>query len=113
MMTKEEEIELVFLAAKACGMKLEYDSYSGFFWIESQYSGVWWSPLYNDGDALRLAVALNLRIDTGHKLYPFEYTTVSTLLEEFKCKEQHKGDPEMATRLAIVRVAAEIGKTIE
>ena len=63
-----------------------------------------WNPLTNDGDALRLAVA------TGE---PFVVrtscvTTMGGLKEDF---DPHKaGDDLRATRRAIVRAAAVIGK---
>ena len=55
----------------------------------------WWNPLTDDGDALRLAVKLDLLADTG---LTFQFMEAS-------------GDIE-ATRRAIVRAAAEIGKTL-
>jgi hypothetical protein len=55
-----------------------------------------WSPLHNDGDALRLAVKLNLweAVRDGHQHLDSD------------------GDHYAATRRAIVRAAAEIGKAM-
>ncbi len=83
--------ELLELAAKAAGIELK--------WMTQLSNGVKpdedfisnWHPLTDDGDALRLAVKLGLF--TGDKFY------------EFRSLEY------AATRRAIVRAAAEIGKT--
>jgi len=57
--------ELLELAAKAAGIELEYCSTSGFHWVTSKYSGLWWDPLNVDGDAFRLAVNLNLCVEVN------------------------------------------------
>lgn len=103
--------ELTELAAKAAGIKIEFDEESELFWLENQYTGLWWDPLYHDGDALRLAVFLKLSISilptgthvTKGKFEVFELTSAS---------EQKYGDPAIATRYAIVKIAAEIGKAM-
>lgn len=56
-----------------------------------------WNPLTDDGDALRLAVKLN-RTDIGALI--MNYTTGA----------EYRDCPYAATRRAIVRAAAEIGK---
>ena len=67
-----------------------------------------WNPLTNDGDALRLAVKLGLLIDTqynngvGVGSASFEEVWESTSVE-----------PYAATRRAIVRAAAEIGRSMK
>jgi hypothetical protein len=82
--------ELLELAAKVA--EIEYDGiaakdiYSGHYVIP-------WNPLTDDGDALRLAVKLNVPLD-GFTIAPSEWMN----------------DPYAATRRAIVRAAAEIGK---
>ena len=61
-----------------------------------------WNPLEDDGDALRLAVKLGITFrHFGHKV-----SAVGTT----QCDEYVVGDPCEATRRAIVRAAAEIGK---
>lgn len=65
-----------------------------------------WNPLDHDGDALRLAVKLGICvfIKPGHHTEAsFEVPT--------GYGEMHKEDPYAATRRAIVRAAAEIGRT--
>lgn len=66
-----------------------------------------WNPLTDDGDALHLAVKLNLIVNCIH---------AKILVEEPVCsrveiwEELQNDDPYAATRRAIVRAAAEIGK---
>ena len=94
--------ELLEQAAKAAG-ELTPDWYGN----NAYFDGVLkrWNPLTDDGDALRLAVKLAVVVN----LIP-NYTSVcdSNLI----VKEQHNDDPYAATRRAIVRAAAEIGKTL-
>lgn len=111
--------ELLELAAKASGLVLadEFDSYipGGGLWIvgPSGYDTVW-NPLTEDGDALRLAVKLGFRV----YVYPKggdDYTVVAS--DELKnsvasVKESHGVDAIGATRRAIVRAAAEIGRSM-
>ncbi len=104
--------ELLELAAKASE---DYygewsDSASAF---RMRYSGHWkyWNPLKDDGDAMRLAVKLgiDLVISTSKPA-----RTAAFIPEKFKlddCMEEpHDNNPYAATRRAIVRAAAEVGK---
>ena len=76
-----------------------------------------WNPLTDDGDALRLAVKLNLKIEcmVGQSAArTFDNKCAGCV--DHADNEQYPGiefaaDPYAATRLAIVRAAAEIGKT--
>ena len=61
-----------------------------------------WNPLTDDGDALRLAVQLNL-FNTRSKGYEWP---------DAELFARHDEDPYAATRRAIVRAAAEIGKAM-
>ena len=63
-----------------------------------------WNPLTDDGDALRLAVKLNLSI-SQHQ-HGAGWVDVGVI------KQLTGGDPYAATRRAIVRAAAEMGKSI-
>ena len=85
--------ELLELAAKAAGIELQDDHY----WRD----GFWtrWNPLTDDGDALRLAVKLN--IDAGKPGMRLSIDWRSW------------DDPLAATRLAITRAAAEIGRSMK
>jgi hypothetical protein len=112
------ERDLLELAAKAAGMKFKGsptnpDSY------QTQQDDLpygprpWmpWNPLTDDGDALRLAVKLRLFVSVGRKqasaMPPDQASD-----DYFEAFEPVKGDPYAATRRAIVRAAAEIGKAM-
>ncbi len=92
--------ELLELAARAAGIDLDWDvppkSPPWRMTGEGEDRGpaAQWNPLTDDGDALRLAVKLGLDGD-------FVTLMISS---------KHDGDPYAATRRAIVRAAAEIGK---
>jgi hypothetical protein len=62
-----------------------------------------WNPLTDDGDALRLAVKLNL-FNTRPKGYEWP---------DAELFARHEDDPYASTRRAITRAAAEIGKTMK
>ena len=87
--------ELLELAAKAAGIDVRW--YQGdCLRVADKCNGFAgkWNPLTDDGDALRLAVKLGDR--DGQ---------VTFLIDT-----KHDGDPYAATRRAIVRAAAEIGR---
>lgn len=68
----------------------------------------WCNPLVDDGDALRLAV--KLRIDVVWSR-PYDYVcATNTSTQGASLCEALEGDENAATRRAIVRAAAEIGK---
>ena len=99
--------ELLELAAKAAGIEGRYASLDEFpDWMtvhdgEGVYytSSQAWNPLNDDGAALRLAVELNLLV-----LHDVHIAPVNIWEGE---------DPYAATRRAIVRAAAEIGRGME
>jgi len=104
--------ELLELAATAYG-DLVYVPDMG--WIaqdEHGNRGAWWNPFGDDGDALRLAVKLDIVI--------WECSQYNCALTEIRYgKNQGEvtepiqdEDRYAATRRAIVRAAAEIGKTL-
>ena len=100
--------ELLQLAAKAAGIEVDEDG-SPFLRIVSEEFGNCcddWNPLTDDGDALRLAVKLQMVVG----IYPTKtnVTADGVFLEEF-----HGNDPFSATRRAIVRAAAELGRGIK
>ena len=107
--------ELLELAAKVAGVYLEWDG-PPTQWQPMYYQGKTyhsWNPLTDDGDALRLAVKMGVDMYFGDD----EGTTtanVGAALGEGKpfryCVEPLGDDPHAATRRAIVRAAAEIGK---
>lgn len=65
-----------------------------------------WNPLTDDGDALRLAVKLLLTVEVEDG-----FTEVLTG-SGMEITESHKEDSLLATRRAIVRAAAEIGRAM-
>lgn len=101
--------ELLELAAKAAGIVADYFEEDG-----DDSEGMWgsgyeaWNPLVNDGDALRLAVKMNLGISIPvHKTIRAD---VICFLDSSVNIREENGDPCAATRRAIVRAAAEVGK---
>lgn len=92
--------ELLELAAKAAGAyRLTKDLY--------QVDGSDWNPLTDDGDAFRLAVKLKLTIT----VYGTE--TLVVYGDGEKIYEEGRSDLYAASRYAIVRAAAEIGKEMK
>ena len=70
-----------------------------------------WRPLNDDGDALRLAVALNLGISVPvHRTIRAD---VISFRDSAVSARECGNDPYAAVRRAIVRVAAEIGRHME
>lgn len=102
--------ELLEYAAKAAGIELYVWGSPGAENFANMASPGWrWNPLLDDGDALRLAVQLRLNLN-------FEEWDGT----EYACADPHRShqgqdeviddDENAATRRAIVRAAAEIGK---
>lgn len=110
-----EERELLGLAAKAVGMNADeamWHPRAGFVWVK-RVDGIRkenaWNPLTDDGDALRLAVKLKLHIGLeSHTVSAWESDKFGNFQTEVL---SHRGD-EAATRRAIVRAAAEVGKAM-
>ena len=98
--------ELLELAAKAAGVALRDldDRYDGWEDIPVLIRRGW-NPLADDGEALRLAVKLDIPISS-------ESANGTTWICRGKLQvmQPHKDDPYAATRRAIVRAAAEIGR---
>lgn len=104
--------EMLELAAKAAEIKGDYYSgvlndewVDGVIYIREDGQQCIWSPLTDDGDALRLAVKLGLTIYCGKYHVSIEF---NNKLREETVTMGHT--IEDATRRAIVRAAAEIGK---
>jgi hypothetical protein len=91
--------ELLELAAKAAGIHL-HETEDGF---EADYDDSRiWNPLTDDGDALRLAVRKSV--------FAVYYALWLRFFHEELSEDK---TPSVATRRAIVRVAAEIGKEMK
>lgn len=110
--------ELLELAAKAAGVDLEWDGppdiWQPMYYQGKTYHG--WLPLTNDGDALRLAVKLRLRLNREINCGDDIVEVFGPENDDMSCHcstESIEGDPCAATRRAIVRAAAEIGRTMK
>lgn len=103
--------ELLELAAKAAGLLSDGWHRDGGLacWEPGQEGKYWfnWNPLESDSDALRLAVKMGMCVDShindDARAYAENGITAS---------ENRNPDPYAATRRAIVRAAAEIGRTM-
>ena len=102
--------ELLELAAKAAGIRINHWVYDD---LDSSpavlETGEVWNPRDDDGDALRLAVKLGLTIQ---HLTANEEVVVSSYSGSSEAYEFYLSDPYAATRRAIVRAAAEIGRNM-
>lgn len=109
--------ELLELAARAEGHGVEFDELSGLIWYEDKYTSILWNPIHNDGDALRLAVACNISYGFGSDT---ERMRVVWFVNDSLCTLDMPEDHPMALpdnktewlRYAIVRAAAEIGRSM-
>ena len=105
--------ELLKDAAKVAGIELVFGPYgvprdcTGMEPAMNIFSAKVWNPLIDDGDALRLAVKLGISVSQEMR-----NGCVFCDAREGKvtADEQYAGDPYAATRRAIVRAAAEIGR---
>ena len=114
--------ELLKLAAKAAGISLYIEPMSPGCQFEEDrklYSdlrgSVEWNPLTDDGDALRLAVKLMMTVlaDPGiDASVAAQIDPPTSPLTSVWADELAEPDPYAATRRAIVRAAAEIGKQL-
>jgi hypothetical protein len=109
--------ELLELAAKAAGIVIVKHPTGGFEHSDSGYLTIQtpgyrglkgWNPLTDDGDALRLAATLLINVNQDGNIV--EAYGASRGRDHF-CTEQASPDRLAATRRAIVRAAAEIGKS--
>lgn len=102
--------EMLELAAKAAGIDWFDDPAAKHGCGLHMKSGPFWNPLTDDGDALRLAVKLHINIEIwnlGHVIRASIYVKD----RGHGCfQEYYIPEPYAATRRAIVRAAAEIGK---
>lgn len=110
-MEQNEIRELLELAAKAAGYKIrgdwEYDESWGFKVSTGPGAPTWWNPYHDDGDSRRLEVRLTLSVihSTGGAAMVMSHDMGVSITET-----PSDGDSEAATRLAVLRAAAEIGR---
>lgn len=105
--------ELLELAAKAAGIEIvpcscRYEQWP-FKYAEGQGKRGHWNPLTDDGDALRLASGLCLNVLSS------EACVVAEDEKGVECIEYFYGPEDYTSgwRRAIVRAAAEIGRSME
>jgi len=106
-----DDRELLEMAAKAAGEDVEWHDSGSYFYRKScnwPAEKGFFNPLHDDGEALRLAV--ELRFDIAINLYGVDvfYGELDDFIRE-RCRD---GDAANATRRAIVRAAAAIGRAM-
>lgn len=108
-----DDRELLELAAKAAGINLARDARGTYVVIDGvSGSGDIWNPLTDDGDALRLAVKLLIDVIYSDQKDNDAWVMAGPGID---CVEDVDGEVSRssATRRAIVRAAAEIGKEMK
>lgn len=101
--------ELLELAAKAAGMTGTYFNVFADAEVPLSDGEGPWNPLTDDGDALRLAVKLRIEIIPDLQVNDV-LTAFMVGSYGYNTAEEIGTDPLAATRRAIVRAAAEIGR---
>lgn len=104
--------ELLELAANAAGYDETKTCVDEWFWVLTDENN-WqpWNPLTDDGDALRLAVQLNISVHQEYDNEGVDYTVAVIWVPEYQeIEEPHGNDIYAATRRVIVKAAAVIGK---
>lgn len=111
-MTDRELLELAALAAGYRPVRLTDDGAALLLEGVEQP----WNPLIDDGDALRLAVDLNMDILQDPASSSSNGVEVLLNLEGIEVQpwahEHRAPDPRAATRRAVVRAAAELGRQL-
>lgn len=112
---------LLELAARAAGFGKSH--YENGDWLEIRYGlteAIWsdehegyWNPLEDDGDALRLAVKLDISVRQLFAAVTAEYPWIEDYCTRKTLCEGVLDDYCAATRRAIVRAAAAIGRKID
>jgi hypothetical protein len=104
-----DDRELLELAAKAAGYSfVTFHGDDVTAWIGRDPLA--WNPLTDDGDALRLAVQLQFDLSLGHRGASVKNWGGRIIAEEL-C-HQDSGEELPCARRAIVRAAAEIGRSM-
>jgi hypothetical protein len=104
------DYELLELAAKAAGYweinGWSVETHKGMRWVNQDcYFERYWNPLTDDGDALRLAAKLNMELKICNGV-----TIVGDGHSDLEYTETNRIEYLAATRRAIVRAAAELGR---
>ena len=116
-MTDTDHKRMLEMAAKAAGIRV--------CWHGSESCArnmdltdpprIYWNPLTDDGDALRLAVALHIGIRSNGPNHWQNANETIAIWDDHEgvprqLRQAHDGDPRAATRTAVVRAAAAIGE---
>ena len=109
--------ELLDLAAKAAG----YVALINGEFCERSIGNFEWDPLTDDGDALRLAVKLRLRVEINERSVVVYWIADESEKSVYEYPDSVQNadyeiqhiNQDKATRRAIVRAAAEIGKEMK
>lgn len=113
--------ELLENAAKAAGLTIDAFCMDGGAWVYVTWSPLngdgehpifKWNPLANDGDALRLAVTLSISVSYDRLDQGVDERRVFAVHARGVELEHLGEDRYAATRLAITRAAAAIGKAM-
>lgn len=104
--------ELLELAAKAAGIDGRYfhsdnPIHCGIYQARGEY---YWNPLISDSEALRLAVKLGIGL--GFDMQNMTLTAYAQHTADYWDEDVSDSDPYAATRRAIVRAAAEVGRSM-
>ena len=108
-MTEREEHEY---AAKAAGIEVRWITNAQSAQQLSKMLWTWWSPKTDRADAFSLMVACKMEVwrnQDGQAFARYEKKITAT----YSVKTSNGFDFEAATRLAIFRVAVEIGKAMK
>lgn len=115
-MMSQDDKELLELAAKAAGLQVDglackaivqMDDELALLILNDLGGHLIWNPLRSDGDALRLAVKLDIHL----RFYRKHVDADADVHGLGVCREDFTAHKEAATRRAIVRAAAEIGQS--
>ena len=105
--------ELLELAAKAANQPIEFTDGVPVAFIEGGEVFPPWNPLIEDGDALRLAVKLNMQITIEDDRCGAVTVAWGDEFDTYIAESSKDPDAAYAsTRRAIVRAAASIGKAM-
>lgn len=112
------DIELMLLAAKAAGIRLEWIGDTAFDCTNLKpgkpaSKGKMWWPLVDDGDALRLAVKLGIQPVPADDRCEARWWGGPLGTTQDSVSVITNSDRYIATRRAIVLAAAEIGKAVQ
>jgi len=103
--------ELLEMAARAAGYKIEWVRNSGCYYrCEEEVGREEFNPLDDDGEAMRLAVVCRMTLEVSFRRSSAHAWRGQ---KEIVAREKHAGDDWSAfTRRAIVRAAAAIGEAM-